>query len=395
MHESIRNGINRREMMACGMGAAAMAAGLCPKRAAAQASSRAKDAPTSPVSILRCESFEPRTLRRKFDQLLDLIGGVDRMVRGKTVTVKINLTGMQWKDFAGMPAYETYQTHPNTLAALCAVLDDAGAKRIVVVENLYWDRPIEASMIDAGWDLKAIASAGGQKVVWEDTRNRGPWPSYSRFNVPWGGYIYPAFDMNQRFEKTDVLVSLSKLKQHARAGVTMTAKNFFGNTPCSLYGNDAPSENALSHRTNMFHAGRTSVPDGVPAELDHGSPDGSEFRVPRIVADIYGARPADLSLVDGIRSISGGEGFWNRGVKVVEPKLLLAGKNGVTTDAVSTAAMGFDPMAPSGQFPFPGDNHLALLAEGGIGTNDLERIEVVGLPLNEAVYPYQPQPAAG
>jgi uncharacterized protein (DUF362 family) len=387
--------INRREMMACGMGAAAMAAGLCPKRAAAaQAAARAKDAPTSPVSILRCESFEPQLLRRKFDELLDLIGGIDAMVRGKTVTVKINLTGMQWKDFAGMPAYETYQTHPNTLAALCAVLDDAGAKRIVVVENLYWDRPVEASMIDAGWDVKAIESAGGHKVTWEDTRNRGGWPSYSRFNVPWGGFVYPAFDLNQRFEKADVLVSLSKLKQHACAGVTMTAKNFFGITPCSLYGNDAPSENPLSHRTNMFHAGRTSVPDGVPAEIEHDVPADARFRVPRIVADIYGARPADLALVDGIRSISGGEGFWNRGVKAVEPKLLLAGKNGITTDAVSTAAMGFDPMAPHGQFPFPGDNHLTLLAEGGIGTNDLQRIEVVGLPLNEAVYPYQPQRTA-
>jgi hypothetical protein len=175
--------------------------------------------------------------------------------------------------------------------------------------------------------------------------------------------------------------------------VTMTAKNFFGITPCSLYGNDAPSENPLSHRTEMFHAGRKAVPDGVPAELEHGGPDGSEFRVPRIVADIYGARPADLALVDGIRTIRGGEGYWNRGVSVVEPKLILAGKNGVTTDAVSTAVMGFDPMAPSGRFPFQGDNHLALLAQGGIGTNDLTKIEVTGLPLSEAVFPFWPERA--
>jgi hypothetical protein len=39
--------------------------------------------------------------------------------------------------------------------------------------------------------------------------------------------------------------------------------------------------------------------------------------VPRIVADIYGARPADLGIVDGIRTIRGGEGHWNGGIALV------------------------------------------------------------------------------
>ena len=389
--------ISRREAFARGLGAAGVAGGgvstLLGTResdAAPQPADRSKDAPSSPVAIQRCESFEPQLVRRKFDALLDLIGGIDKLVRNKTVTIKINLTGLQWKPFGGLPAYESYQTHPNTVAALCAILSDAGAKRIVVVENLYWDRSMEESLIESGWDVKAIESAGGQKVVFEDTRNRGPFPGYSRFKVPWGGYIYPAFDLNQRFEKTDVLVSLSKLKQHACAGVTMTAKNFFGITPCSLYGNTAPDENPLTHRTAMFHGGQKSVPDGVPAELENDCPHEARYRVPRIVADIYGARPADLALVDGIRTMRGGEGYWNRGVSLVEPKLILAGRNGVCTDAVSTAAMGFDPQAPPDHSPFPGDNHLELLASKGMGTNDLGRIEVVGLNLEEAVHPFQP-----
>ena len=120
--------------------------------------------------------------------------------------------------------------------------------------------------------MASIKSAGGQKVLFEDTRNKGQWPGYSRFNVPWGGFIYPAFDMNQRFEKTDVLVSLSKLKQHACAGVTMTIKNMFGAPPCSLYGNNAPSEDALPHRTKMFHSGTKKPSAGMPPELDHKTP---------------------------------------------------------------------------------------------------------------------------
>ena len=386
--------MNRRTWLARSLGTAAALAGAGRVGFATAAPAlpklpdRSAEAPSAPVGIQRCESFEPQLLRRKFDALLDSIGGIKKLVENKTVTIKINLTGLQWRPFGGMPAYETYQTHPNTVAALCAILSDAGARRIVVVENPYWDRPFEETLRKEGWDVAAIQSAGANRVTFEDTRNRGSFPAYSRFKVPWGGFIYTGFDWNQRFEKTDVLVSLAKLKQHACAGVTGAVKNFFGIAPTSLYGNEAPSENPKDHRTSMFHDGRKRVPAGVPAELPNDVHNGN-YRVPRIVADLFGARPSELNIVDGIRTIRGGEGYWNRGVAIVEPKVLLAGRNGVCTDAVATAVMGFDPQAPHGKTPFPGDNHLRLLASVGVGTNDVKRIEIAGLPLKEAVFPFQ------
>jgi uncharacterized protein (DUF362 family) len=345
-------------------------------------------APALPVALLRCESYEPKAFRTVLEKSLDLIGGVQSLVRDKTVTVKLNLTGMEWNPVFGLAAQETYQTQPNTVAALCALLSDAGARRIVVVENLYWAKPFEQVLTEAGWDVKAILSAGNQRVTFEDTRNRGSFPGYSRFKVPWGGYIYPAFDINQRFEQTDVLVSLAKLKQHATAGITGAVKNLFGITPNSIYGDDGPGEQALRHRVTMFHNGRTKPPAGAPAELDHGLPNQANIRVPRIVADIFGARPTDLNIVEGVRTISGGEGAWNRGIALKEPKVLLAGRNGVCTDAVATAVMGFDPQAPNRQKPFQGENHLRLLAQAGVGAIDLERIEVRGLKVKDAVYQF-------
>jgi uncharacterized protein (DUF362 family) len=388
--------LDRRECLRRALGVAGLLAGsgltsalgVEGKKVAESKADLSDKAPSAPVAIQRCESFEPKLVRRKTETALDLIGGIDRLVRNKTVAVKVNLTGMEWKPFAGMPAYESYQTHPHTLGALCAILNDAGARRIVIVENLYWSDPFEKIMIDLGWDISAIQSAGGHKVTFEDTRNKGTFPGYSRFKVPWGGFIYPAFDLNQRFEKTDVLVSLSKLKQHSCAGVTMTVKNMFGATPCSLYGNDAPGENALTHRTKMFHSGKTQPPAGVPQELDHGLERHWKYRIPRITADIYGARPVDLTVIDGIRTISGGEGYWNRGVALEEPKVLLAGRNGVCADAVGTAVMGFNPQADHMEHPFRGENHLRLLASRGVGTNDPSRIDVVGLPLEKALHPF-------
>ena len=387
--------MNRREVLKLGLGAASLPAVLSATRAASAPAmpNLSAKAPTAPVAIQRCESFEPRLLRAAYDQMFDSIGGIGELVRNKTVTIKVNLTGMSWDPLFGMPAYETYQTHPNTVAALCAALDDAGAKRMVIVESLYWRDPLKDTLQKSGWDVADIESAGGHKVLIEDTRNRGTFSDYSRFEVPWGGYIYPAFDLNARYEQTDVLISLAKLKNHACAGITATIKNLFGVPPCSIYGNDAPGEDARSHRTEMFHSGNKSVADGHPQELEHGLPKHWRFRVPRITADIFGALPIDLGIVDGIRTIKGGEGHWNPGVKLVEPKLLIAGRNGVCTDAVCTAVMGYDPKAAHGQSPFRGDNHLQLLADGGIGTNDIERIEVCGVPIEEALHPFGPLPS--
>jgi len=145
----------------------------------------------------------------------------------------------------------------------------------------------------------------------------------------------------------------------------------------------------LIHRAVMFHGGDKRVPAGAPAELDHGLPKESTVRVPHVTADIFGARPTDLNIVDGIRTIRGGEGHWNEGIGLMNPKVLVVGRNGVCTDSVCTAVMGFDPQAPDGQGPFQGTNHLQLLASAGVGANDLRRIEVRGLSIKEAVCPFQ------
>lgn len=380
---------DRREMLVRSLAAAGCAAagGVLPV-AAAEKAGRAQEAPAAPVAVKRCESYDPQVFRKTLDAAFDLIGGLKKTVENKTVTIKVNLTGLAWKPAFGLPAQETYQTQPTSLAALCAALADAGAARIIVVENLYWEKPFEKVLLENGWDVQAIQQAGNHKVSFEDTRNRSSFKGYSRFKVPYGGYVYPAFDLNSRFEKTDVLVSLAKLKQHACAGVTGAIKNFFGNAPTALYGNTAPDERGLDHRTSMFHAGNKRVPDGVPQELKPGEVRNQMVRVPRITADLFAARPAELNIVEGVRTISGGEGYWNGGIALKNPKVLLAGRNGVCTDSVATAVMGFDPQAAHGQKPFPGDNHLQLLADGGIGTNDLKRIEVLGEKIADVVCPF-------
>lgn len=105
------------------------------------------------------------------------------------------------------------------------------------------------------------------------------------------------------------------------------------------------------------------------------------------------ARPVDLTIIDGIETVSGGEGPWCDDTALQTPNVLLMGRNPVCTDAVAVAVMGYDPMAPAATGPFPGENHLALAASLGVGTNNLKQIQILGLPLCQAIHPYNWEPS--
>ena len=113
------------------------------------------------------------------------------------------------------------------------------------------------------------------------------------------------------------------------------------------------------------------------------------------MADLVAARPIDIAFIDGIETVTGGEGPWIKGIAYATPKVLVLGTNAVTTDAVGTAIMGYNPLADKGQAPFVNcDNTLKLAESLGVGTADLKRIEVVGTPVQKVVFPFKGAGAA-
>jgi len=77
----------------------------------------APEAPTAPVSIAKCASYNDdvtATLATMFDQL----GGLERIVKNKTVTIKLNLTGSPCLRLQGRPLGVTHYTIPSWLAPL-------------------------------------------------------------------------------------------------------------------------------------------------------------------------------------------------------------------------------------------------------------------------------------
>ena len=320
------NAITRRELLAFA-GAAPLLRG---------------NAPARPVAIARCESYR-EDLTAITGAMFDQLGGLGRLVSGKTVAVKLNMTGSPALRLDGRPPGATHYCHPKVVGALVHHLGRAGARRVRLLESAYGtNAPLEEYMLDSGWSVRALQRSA-PLVEFENTNFIGSGRRYARLKVPGRPSMYPAYDVNHSYENADVFVSLAKLKEHANCGVTLSLKNCFGNLPASIYGDDAgedePNENPQTGRGAVCHFGKRQPSKSAPGELNPAASREDGYRVPRIVAEVCAARPIDLAIIDGVESMGGGEGPWIGGVRHVKPAVLIAGLNPVSTDAVAAAVI--------------------------------------------------------
>ncbi len=385
----MHNACTRRQWLAAAAGAA-LARPFAAAKAASSASSTVGPAPR--VAIAKCPDYGTELLpamQRMFDQL----GGLEPLVKGKTVAIKVNMTGDTNFRLGHAPAEDTHYTHPLVIAATVHLMGRAGARRVRLLESCWSSSgPLEEFMLQANWEPRDLASAA-PLVEFENTNYLGRARKYARLATPKGGHVFRAFDLNHSYQDCDVFVSLAKMKDHAQAGVTLSMKNCFGILPVTIYGDgagiDEPSIEPHGGR-GIMHDGRRQPSKSALPENDPTTPREDGYRVPRIVADLVAARPVDLAIVEAIRSMAGGEGPWVKPSRAIRPGVLVAGTNCVATDAVCMAVMGYDPLAVRGTPPFEKcDSTLQLAEELGVGPRDLRRIELVGTPVREALFRYR------
>ena len=87
--------------------------------------------------------------------------------------------------------------------------------------------------------------------------------------------MFKGYDLNHSYEDCDVFVSLAKLKEHMTAGITLSMKNCFGITPCTIYGDGAPEdEPGLVPRGGRgpFHAVNRLPAKSAPPPVDPNAP---------------------------------------------------------------------------------------------------------------------------
>lgn len=316
------------------------------------------------VAIARAESYDPKLVRKQVQAVLDGIGGLsDILAHGKRVAIKVNLTGgTSSKPKEPVKEIDSYLTHPEVVKALCELLRDSGVTELFLVEAVYEEESWPH------YEYTEMAKSVGATLV--DLNYPQPYDNFVQVAPGERAQAYKSFYLNTLLTELDAFISVSKMKCHATAGVTHTMKNLFGLAPLNIY---------------TLNAGDTS------RTAFHNPKKGTAEFLPRVIVDLNIARPIHLGLIDGILSTEGGEGPWIQSMRSIKPGLLFAGKDPVATDAVATAAMGFDPTAEYPNTPFNNaQNHLNIAANAGLGTNKLENIKIVGEKLADVTMQFRP-----
>ncbi len=315
------------------------------------------------VGIARLASYDRQKIRQQVESLFDSLGGLKDIVpSGARVAIKINLTGgTEVPPMRGVTPMESYITHPDVVRTVAELVKDAGAGKVYVVEAVKtWKDFTE-------WGYGVLEKDLGLTLV--DINQPGPYKSFTTFPVGDQAQIFDSFELNPLLGEIDTFISVAKMKCHWWCGVTQSMKNLIGLGSTPKYS--------------------LKPEDGIRTAF-HGVESETPRHLPRVILDLNHARPIHLSIIDGIKTVEGGEGPWQM-VRPVKPGVLLAGKNPLATDTVATAVMGFDPQADYPNPPFVrGDNHLNLAAKLGFGTNRLADIDVLGAQVSEVVTKFEP-----
>ncbi|TFF63730.1 MAG: DUF362 domain-containing protein, partial [Promethearchaeota archaeon] len=144
-----------------------------------------------------------------------------------------------------------------------------------------------------------------------------------------------SFVGSQLLEDVDLIINLPKIKTHGQCTLTCCIKNMFGTI--------LRINKAKTHAQYPF--------------LD---------RFSAALADIYSVSKPQLTVVDGYLCQ---EGDGPSKGDVVKMDLILAGFDGVALDSVVSHIIGLDPKEVV---------HIVKAKEKGLGTMDLENIEIIG-----------------
>jgi uncharacterized protein (DUF362 family) len=315
------------------------------------------------VAIAQAARYERKLVRQQMQIMLDNLGGVSDIIRrGARVAIKVNLTGgTDPQPLPKVSAIESYVTHPEVVRALGELLRDAGASQLYIVEAVYDARSYPE------WGYTEAAQSFGASLV--DLNDPAPYKGFTSVPVGKNRFLYESFTFNPILQEIDAFVSVAKIKCHWNCGVTHSMKNLIGLVPMVKY------------RLESGDTNRSAF---------HGKGDEFRARLPKVILDLNRARPIHLAVLDGVKTVEGGEGPWHN-IAPVEPGVLIAGKNALAADSVATAVMGFDPTAEYPNPPFlHGNNHLNLARELGLGVNRVEGIEVVGASIKDVLHPFAP-----
>jgi len=157
------------------------------------------------------------------DKAIELLGGIERFVKpGETVAIKPNVA------FASPPMLGA-TARPELVAEVVRLCySRGGAKKVYVADNPIND-PASCFMLSGIG--KAASQAGAEVVMPKDNLFRHTTLAGGKLIKNWPIFYEP-------FKSIDKLIGIAPVKDHHRAGASMTMKNWYG---------------LLGGRRNIFH----------------------------------------------------------------------------------------------------------------------------------------------
>ena len=225
------------------------------------------------------------------NEAIESLGGIETFVsEGETVAIKPNVA------FASSPMLGA-TAHPELVAEVVRLCYKAGAKQVIVTDNPIND---PASCFTLSGIGKAAGQAGAKVILPKDHLFKHTTLAGGKLIRNWPVFFGP-------FEKVDKLIGISPVKDHARAGASMSMKNWYG---------------LLGGRRNVFHQDINTIIaelsmmvkptlvilDGTEVMITNGPTGGSRSDLRRantlvastdmVAADSYGCTLLDLKVSD-------------------------------------------------------------------------------------------------
>lgn len=226
---------------------------------------------------------------------------------------------------------EAKNTDPIVIEAMIRLLKDLGVSDLIIGESSIMGTDTSAAFRAMGLDRMARY----HNVALRDLKNE---PFITR-NVP-DPLALPSIRVSEILDDVDTLINLPKLKAICAVPVSLGLKNLKG----------------LIHDTEKKRFHHTGLS--------------------RALVDLGKVITPTLTIIDGIMAC-----------ELYEPKeanMLVAGRDVIAVDAVAAAAIGLRPT----------DIEYLRLAQGaGIGTHDLEDIEILGDSLEKTRIEFQRAPS--
>ena len=117
----MKTNISRREFLA--------AAGLAAGAMAAPGVASVLKTPATRVAIGQCAEYN-RQVTDVLSAMFNQLGGIAPLVRGKTVAIKLNMTGSTQMKLGNLPNQTNHWVHPQVIGSLVSLLGSAGARHI-------------------------------------------------------------------------------------------------------------------------------------------------------------------------------------------------------------------------------------------------------------------------